>query len=94
METVPVEWQEAANQAADKLGLAWGVPILTQAEADEFSELGQPDMQRMVGRPVGITPGQYRDFLRRGNSGGPDLNFMLRLIRGDHLDKDFLRHAS
>ncbi len=89
------EWIDAANKAADALGRSWSTPDLTQAEADEFAKLGQ-DMQSLVGRPVGITPGQYREFLRQGASyQGLDLRFMLQLMRGDHLkDGKFLKHAS
>lgn len=89
------EWEEKAREVADAFARGQGIPDLTQAEADEFSALGQPAMQTMVGRPVGITPGQYRNFLE-GSSDYPglDLNFILSLLRGEHLTDDFLANAT
>lgn len=88
-----IEWARLGQEAADNLARSLGVPDLTQAQADEFGKLGEPEMQSMVGRPVGVTPGQYQEFLRGTNYHGPDLKFMLSLIRGDHLNENFLRHA-
>ena len=89
------EWEEKAREVADAFARRQGILDLTQAEADEFSALGQPKMQAMVGRPVGITPDQYRNFLEGSSDrSGPDLNFILSLLRGEHLTDDFLANAT
>jgi hypothetical protein len=91
---VPDEWIESAREAADSFARRIGISDLTQAEADEFSALGQSAMQTMIGRPVGITPDHYRDFLDKSlDYSGPDLDFMLSLLRGEHLTDEFLANA-
>lgn len=87
--TVPDEWVELARKTADDFARSLCIPDLTQEEADAFAKLGVPGMQEMVGRPVGVTLVEYRKFRREGdNYIGPNLDFMLSLLRGDHLKGD------
>lgn len=54
---------------------------LTEEQAQEFAELGVPEMREKVGRPVGITPEQYLRYLEGGKGyTGPDMKSHLQQL--------------